>query len=371
MVRLRLENVVKDYGNGMGVEGVSLEIEDGEFFVILGPSGSGKTTTLRMIAGLETVDSGRIFVDNTEITDFPPNWKNMAMVFQNYALYPFLSVRQNLEFPLKKRKVKKEEIDIKIEKISKTLGITEILDSKPGQISGGQRQRVALGRALIREPLLFLMDEPLSNLDAKLRTSMRAELKRLQKEFAITTVYVTHDQIEAMTLADRVAVMNKGRIVQLGKPDDIYNNPNSYFVATFVGDPQMNILKGRLEKQGKKFSLTFSGCSISIDGSDIQADSNSLDVRVGFRPEAITRVDSNGISARISVIQDLGNRRLEHYSVSEDGSEVIRYTADDNTSSIGAPVQIFPGEGYIYLFREDSDKLIGRIDGRSLRDFRS
>ncbi|MEP0507318.1 MAG: sn-glycerol-3-phosphate ABC transporter ATP-binding protein UgpC, partial [Aurantimonas coralicida] len=243
MAGIELRDVRKVYaGNVEAVKGVSLDIPDGEFVVLVGPSGCGKSTLLRMVAGLEAISSGTITIGDRVVNDLEPAQRDIAMVFQNYALYPHMSVRQNLEYGLKNRKMAKDEIARRVEEASKVLEIAPLLSRKPGQLSGGQRQRVAMGRAIVREPAAFLFDEPLSNLDAKLRVQMRAEIRRLQRQFATTSLYVTHDQLEAMTLADRLVVLNAGRIEQVGSPMDIYERPASLFVATFIGSPAMNLV---------------------------------------------------------------------------------------------------------------------------------
>ncbi|MEM4913783.1 MAG: ABC transporter ATP-binding protein, partial [Desulfurococcaceae archaeon] len=246
MTFLELVNVSKRYGRTVAVDRVNLGVEKGEFVVLLGPSGCGKTTTLRIIAGLVYPDEGKVIIDGRDVTYVEPGERDVSMVFQDYALYPHMTVFDNIAFPLvvrrKKFRLSKEEISERVHKVAKMLGIDDLLDRKPLQLSGGQQQRVALARALIAEPKLWLMDEPLSNLDALIRVHLRAELKKLQKDLGITTIYVTHDQVEALTLADRIAVMNKGRIVQIGTPKEIYENPEHVFVATFVGSPPMNVV---------------------------------------------------------------------------------------------------------------------------------
>ncbi len=244
MAGVSLKNVTKRWGAITGVDNQSLQIHDQEFLVLLGPSGCGKTTTMRMIAGLEEPTDGEIWIGDRMVNDDLPKDRDIAMVFQNYGLYPHMTVRENIAYPLKVRNVPKAEWDDRIKLAATRVQLTELLDRKPRQLSGGQRQRVALARAIVREPKVFLMDEPLSNLDAKLRVSTRAELKHLQHELATTTIYVTHDQIEAMTLADRVAVMNFGVIQQLATPEDIYDNPANMFVAGFIGSPSMNLVRG-------------------------------------------------------------------------------------------------------------------------------
>jgi multiple sugar transport system ATP-binding protein len=359
MAEIKLEKVTRNFGKGKGVFNISMQIEDGEFFVMLGPSGCGKTTTLRIIAGLEMLDSGKIFLGHNEITDFPPKDRDMAMVFQNYALYPFLTVAGNLAFPLKKRKVPKEEIESKIEEVAKVLGISDLLDRKPGQISGGQRQRVALGRALVREPSVFLMDEPLSNLDAKLRTSMRGELKRIQRSFATTTIYVTHDQVEAMTLADRVAVLNNGFMIQLDSPLKIYDMPRDSFVAAFLGDPQMNMVPAELISEEGEFKIKIGSqvLNSNIQGIKLPSGTRSIDVNLGFRPEDVLITDK-GLKAKVLVIQNLGRGRIEHLQLIESGKEIIRMSGSDSSLSVGELISIMPNESKFYLFdQHTSDRL--------------
>lgn len=248
MAKLTLNNILKTYGrNNTAVKDFSLEIKDGEFVVLVGPSGCGKTTVLRMIAGLETTDSGEILLDGTSICDMPSQKRDIAMVFQNYALYPTMTVFDNIAFPLKMRRQGKEEIQQRVETVAETLEITELLHRKPGQLSGGEKQRVAMGRAMIREPKLFLMDEPLSNLDAKLRISLRGKIAELHRRLQTTTIYVTHDQAEAMTLADKLVVMRDGKVEQVGTPEEIYNRPVNPFVAGFFGSLPVNFF----EKNGE------------------------------------------------------------------------------------------------------------------------
>src|SRR5437868_1798232 len=250
MADVALRNVVKHYDEVEAVRGVSLSIPDKEFIVLVGPSGCGKSTTLRMIAGLEEVSSGDILIGGEVVNDVPPRDRDIAMVFQNYALYPHMTVFENMSFGLKLRRVPKPEIRARVEKAAKILDIMDLLGRRPKQLSGGQRQRVAMGRAIVRNPKVFLFDEPLSNLDAKLRVQMRTEIKRVHQQVKTTTVYVTHDQVEAMTLADRVVVMNDGRIDQVGTPHQLYHNPRTRFVAGFIGSPAMNFIPCRMEQNG-------------------------------------------------------------------------------------------------------------------------
>jgi len=355
MATITLQKITKDYGNHKGVFDLDLTIGSGEFFVILGPSGCGKTTTLRIIAGLETPDSGKVFLDGTDITDYPPRERNMSMVFQNYALYPFMTVRENIAFPLKKMKMNKTDINQKVEEMARILSITDILDKKPGQISGGQRQRVALGRAIVKEPKVFLMDEPLSNLDAKLRIGMRAELKRIQMNLKTTTVYVTHDQIEAMTLADRVAVLNNGYLEQLDNPMKVYEKPANSFIASFLGDPPINFIDAELEKDGSQTFLIIGESRIPIN-RDVGSYAGKK-VMVGLRPEDI-KVSDKGIPAKLTFIQPLGRRRLEHFKINSTGMEVIRATSSDQTLSIGDNCFIDFNEEKVLLFDKENGKII-------------
>jgi len=258
MAKVELRGIVKKFGRVVAVDHVNLNINDKEFFSLLGPSGCGKTTVLRIIAGLEFPDEGDVLIDDKVVTHLPPKYRDVAMVFQNYALYPHMSVFDNIAFPLnvKKRELKltREDIRKRVVEVARLLNIEELLKRYPSQLSGGEQQRVALARALVRRPRVWLLDEPLSNLDAKLRVAMRSELKKLQKTLGITTVYVTHDQVEAMSMADRIAVMNKGRILQVGSPDELYYKPLDTFVATFIGSPPMNLIPCTLEEYSYKYT---------------------------------------------------------------------------------------------------------------------
>lgn len=264
MAKVQLKNIVKSWGASVGVKMMSLDIADGEFLVLLGPSGCGKTTTMRMVAGLEDPTEGEIWIGNTRVNDLEPKDRDVAMVFQSYGLYPNMTVYENISFPLRIRGTPKAQIDPAVITAAKKVELMDFLDRRPKELSGGQRQRVALARAIVRQPSVFLMDEPLSNLDAKLRVSMRAHIKHLHHDLGVTTIYVTHDQIEAMTLADRVVVMSKAEIQQIGTPEAIYNDPNNLFVAGFIGSPAMNLVKGKLvkgtfEAQGAAYSIRIPG----------------------------------------------------------------------------------------------------------------
>ena len=249
MVDLKIENLTKKYGETTALDGFSINVKSGELMVLLGPSGCGKTTAIRCIAGLTSPTSGQISLGNKKINDLSPKDRDIAMVFQNYALYPHMSIYDNIAFPLKMRKKSKSYIQEKVKQMADLLGINDLLDRKPKELSGGQMQRVALGRALVREPKLFLMDEPLSNLDAKLRTHMRTEIKKLQKKIGITTLYITHDQVEAMSMADKIAIMKNGKIQQIGTPMEVYHQPKNIFVGQFIGNPQMNLISGSIKDE--------------------------------------------------------------------------------------------------------------------------
>jgi multiple sugar transport system ATP-binding protein len=317
MARVLLKDVKKVYDNGFqAVKGASLDIADKEFMVIVGPSGCGKTTTLRMIAGLEEISSGTIAIGEKIVNDVPPKDRDIAMVFQNYALYPHMTVFQNIAFGLKLRKYPKDEIKKRVEEVAQMLDITGQLDKKPKALSGGQRQRVALGRAIVRNPAAFLFDEPLSNLDAKLRVTTRAELKSLHRRLNTTSIYVTHDQAEAMTLGDRICVMFDGEIQQVAPPMEVYDKPANRFVAGFLGTPPMNFLKGKIVSKGGKIAF------VLTDGDVIELKtagsrfSNYADKEMvlGIRPEhltvePLTGQTNNGIKSKVNIVEPLGDRK--------------------------------------------------------------
>lgn len=291
MAEIRLTNVVKTFGNKVAVRGVNLTVADGEFFSLLGPSGCGKSTLLNIICGLEAPSSGRILIGGVDVTDVPPKDRGIAMVFQDYALYPHMTVRGNLALPLKAVKEGRERIDRKIREVSEVLAINDLLESYPRHLSGGQRQRVALGRALVRSPKVFLMDEPLSNLDARLRIQMRSELRLLKERLGVTVIYVTHDQAEAMTLSDRMAVMAAGELQQVGTPIGLYNKPKNQFVASFLGDIGINMMDGHMEgRGGNEVRIEGGGPSLTLDASYngvVGNISSDFPVSVGVRPEHI------------------------------------------------------------------------------------
>ncbi|MEM8691654.1 MAG: ABC transporter ATP-binding protein [Pseudomonadota bacterium] len=339
MAEIQLRNLSKRWGGFVGVDNFDLTIADEEFLVLLGPSGCGKTTTMRMIAGLEDVTEGEIVIDGRVVNDLDPKDRDVAMVFQSYGLYPHLNVYENIRFPLKVRKVEPSSHDEKVRRASAMVELDDFLHRKPAELSGGQRQRVALARAIVREPNVFLMDEPLSNLDAKLRVSTRAQIKNLSHELKVTTVYVTHDQIEAMTLADRVVVMKQGKVQQVGTPTDIYDNPANTFVASFIGSPAMNLMEGRLE------AGTFRGDNVEIGGLE----GTEGPVTLGFRAEDAGLAQGSGaISAPIYTIELLGDATM--LTVRAGGQLVSVKAPKDYRAEIGEQVAFSVPTDICHLF---------------------
>jgi multiple sugar transport system ATP-binding protein len=340
--------------NVPAVDALDLHIEDGELMVLVGPSGSGKTTALRMLAGLEEVDAGAIFIGGRDVTYVAPKNRDVAMVFQNYALYPYLTVAANIGFPLRMRRVKKAEREARVREVARLLGLSEYLERKPGQLSGGQRQRVAMGRAIARLPSVFLMDEPLSNLDAKLRVQMRADIAALQSDFAVTTVYVTHDQAEAMTLGHRVAVLQDGRLQQCGPPRELYDRPANTFVAGFIGSPAMNLCTIPLGSNG---AVSFGGEAISLPGSATSAAAAGRwqSIVLGVRPESL-ELAAEGVPARVEVVEELGADTFLFCST-ELGAEATRLVArveSRHAPTRGARVSLRPRPAETHLFDPES-----------------
>ena len=339
MAQIELKNVSKRWGTFVGVDNFDLTIADKEFLVLLGPSGCGKTTTMRMIAGLADVTDGEIKIDNVTVNDLEPKDRDVAMVFQSYGLYPNMNVYENIRFPLKVRKVDPASHDERVMRAAEMVELTEFLDRKPAELSGGQRQRVALARAIVREPNVFLMDEPLSNLDAKLRVSTRAQIKNLTHELAVTTVYVTHDQIEAMTLADRVVVMSKGVVQQVGTPTDIYDNPANTFVASFIGSPAMNLIEGSMS------GGVFTAQNITVEGLDA-ADG---DITLGFRAEDASVVTSKAqINAAVYTLELLGDATM--ITQKAGGALVSTRASKDYRVEIGEMVSVQIPSEVCHLF---------------------
>lgn len=339
MGSITLKQVTKSFGDVNVIKPLDLDIRDGEFIVFVGPSGCGKSTLLRMIAGLEDTTSGTIEIDGTDATDTPPAKRGLAMVFQSYALYPHMSVRNNIAFPLKRAKVDPAEIEAKIDSAAKILNLTEYLDRKPGQLSGGQRQRVAIGRAIVRQPSAFLFDEPLSNLDASLRVNMRLEISELHKNLATTMIYVTHDQVEAMTMADRIAVFNGGVIEQVGTPLELYRNPVNRFVAGFIGSPKMNF----------------------VDVQPVNDNTRCL----GVRPEHIQISKESGMwTGKVGVVEHLGSETFLHVYVDKMGTLTVK-TGGDSNYEYGDTVFLSVAQDKIHRFDENGITLPPLAKGES------
>lgn len=320
MAKVQFKNANKIYENSKTktIDNLNLEIKDKEFLVLVGPSGCGKSTILRMIAGLESISSGDLYIGDTRVNDTHPKDRDIAMVFQNYALYPHMSIRENMAFGLKMRKFSKEEIEKRVNEAAKILDLEEYLDRKPKQLSGGQRQRVALGRAMVREPKVFLMDEPLSNLDAKLRVQMRSEIKKLHKKIGTTFVYVTHDQVEALTMGDRIVILNKGYIQQIGTPNEVYSDPDNIFTAGFVGSPAMNFFDAKIINENE---IEFLGQTLPLCENQKQIVKNNnlinKEVIFGLRPEFFAKEGNSKISVTPSLIELLGSEKLVHFSCND------------------------------------------------------
>jgi multiple sugar transport system ATP-binding protein len=340
MATVTFENVTKRYGDVLAVDTLNLAIADGEFMVLVGPSGCGKTTSLRMIAGLEEISDGTLRIGDRVVNDVAPKDRDIAMVFQSYALYPHMSVRDNMAFGLKLRKVPKADIEKRVKDAAGILSLEKLLDRKPKELSGGQRQRVALGRAIVREPAVFLMDEPLSNLDAKLRVQTRAEIARIHQRLGTTTVYVTHDQVEAMTMGSRIAVMSEGLLQQVGTPQVLYDQPANRFVAGFIGSPSMNFIEGTVDGTGDAAKLTGPGdFSIPVPARYRQSmDVSGRAVIIGFRPEHLELADiaeaSGSFGGRADVVEYLGNEELLHVTAAE----------RDIVAIVGSEHRVKPGD---------------------------
>ncbi len=341
MARIDIENVCKSYGDIVALKPFSLSISDGEFVVLVGPSGCGKSTMLKILAGLEPASGGRIILGDNDVTDLAPGDRDVAMVFQNYALYPHLTVRQNIGFGLKMRGMKRADIDRRVEEAGRTLGVAHLLNRKPRALSGGQRQRVALGRAIVREPRAFLMDEPLSNLDAKLRVYMRAEISALHNRIGVTTVYVTHDQIEAMTMADRVVLMREGEIQQIADPDTLFLKPVNLFVAGFIGSPGMNLVSTSLESVDGRAGIKLFGSRVPIEGHAVDG---PRPVVAGIRPEHIRLGDGPvRFTVRPTLIESLGS---EKYIYFQDEARQVTRSGDEEDNSKGLIARV-PNPGLL------------------------
>ena len=348
MAKIRLDNLLKSYGGTEVLHGVSGEIEDGELVVIVGPSGCGKSTLLRMIAGLETVTAGEIHIGERMVNGLEPAQRDIAMVFQNYALYPHMTVRQNMAYGLKIRGLPKEEINRRVEEAADILELREYLERKPRQLSGGQRQRVAMGRAIVRDPQVFLFDEPLSNLDAKLRVQMRLEIRKLQKRLGVTSIYVTHDQVEAMTLGDRLMVLNGGYVEQFGTPIEVYERPQTVFVAGFIGSPAMNFLPAELSD----------GHVVLGNGARVPGGAGEGEVTLGLRPEHLVADEDGPVRVRVALMEQLGANTLIH--------GVLEGTDQEMVVSLHGIRDIAEGKVMGFSIPQDALHLFDRRSGRRI-----
>ncbi|NER31440.1 MAG: ATP-binding cassette domain-containing protein [Symploca sp. SIO1C4] len=387
MATVEFDRVFKTYKNGYrALKNLCLNIEDGEFLVFVGPSGCGKSTVLRTLAGLEDITAGKLIIGGDVVNNKTPQQRNIAMVFQNYALYPHMTVRQNLEFPLRMMNVPPEERQLRIQKAAHKLELTQQLNKKPKQLSGGQQQRAAMGRAIVRNPAVFLMDEPLSNLDAKMRVQIRTEIAQLQKEMGTTTVYVTHDQIEAMTMGDRVAVLRAGELQQITNPQELYDNPANAFVAGFIGSPAMNIFHSQLQKtQSGSFSIDFGGQPLIIDPATVDKYHHlglylNLPILAGLRPEAFFLVGEsysqpNCLEVEVDAVEALGHEMIVYFKApvsrievednvtngngEEDNSTLITRVPSSPDIYLGAKLNLGVDTSKLYLFN---------ADGKAIRD---
>jgi multiple sugar transport system ATP-binding protein len=352
MASVVFDHVTKRFGDVFAVRDLTLEIADREFLVLLGPSGCGKSTALRMIAGLEDPTSGRIMIGDEVVNDVEPKERDVAMVFQSYALYPHMTVRRNIEFPLKSRNVPSDERAKLVQEAAATLGLTDLLDRKPAQLSGGQRQRVALARAIVRRPRAFLMDEPLSNLDAKLRVQTRADLIELQDRLQTTVVYVTHDQVEAMTMGNRIAIIADGALQQVGPPQDVYERPANLFVAGFIGTPPMNTIAGRVVREGESLAVGLPGARVPLPAplAAEVATRGLAEVVVGVRPEHLLLQADGIVPATITVVESLGHERNIACRL-DDGTLVItRQDIAAPKPAVGEAVRLMTGPETLHVF---------------------
>jgi hypothetical protein len=354
MAKVKLDHVSKVYENGFeGAKDINLDIKDKEFVVLVGPSGCGKSTTLRMIAGLEPITSGDFYIDGKRMNNVPPKDRDIAMVFQSYALYPHMTIRENMGFALKMQKFDKVTINQKVEEIAKTLQLEDLLDRKPAQLSGGQRQRVALGRAMVRNPKVFLLDEPLSNLDAKLRVEMRTEIVRLHNKLDTTFIYVTHDQIEAMTMGDRIAVLNKGELVQFDTPLNLYYRPRNRFIAEFIGSPKMNVMSTILRRDGSSFYVNLFSREIPLpafkskDLLNYKSDSNRI--LIGIRSEEFNYDQNSQIKVKFDNVEYMGSDTYAYLISDDDTVTVMRFdSADPIVTNKEIPITISMENTYLF-----------------------
>ena len=369
MASVRLENVKKVYEGGVvAVHEMTLDVNEKEFVVLVGPSGCGKSTTLRMIAGLEEVTSGEVFIDGKKVNDVPPRDRDIAMVFQNYALYPHMSVYENMAFGLKLRKFPRKEIDERVREAAAILGIEDYLDRKPKALSGGQRQRVAVGRAIVRKPKVFLFDEPLSNLDAKLRVQMRTEISKLHRRLGATMIYVTHDQTEAMTMGDKIVLMKDGFVQQIDAPLDIYAKPNNKFVAGFIGSPAMNFLDGSIEKERTiVFVEKDGGVRLPIQKKDEGRLKRFVgqNIFLGIRPESIqvSGADKSAgsktkVKVAVELVEPMGNEIYLYFTTRKNGSQFVARVSSDKKLTVGKPLDLLFDMTQAHYFDHHSEKAI-------------
>ncbi|MBK5288375.1 MAG: ABC transporter ATP-binding protein [Acidimicrobiia bacterium] len=363
MGRVVLDHVTKKFDEVVAVDDLSLEIEDREFLVLLGPSGCGKSTALRVIAGLEDPTSGTVTIGDRVVNDVEPKDRDIAMVFQSYALYPHMSVRKNIEFPLRTRHVEPADRQIAVNEAAVALGLVGLLNRKPAQLSGGQRQRVALARAIVRRPAVFLMDEPLSNLDAQLRIQTRAELIELQRNLQTTVVYVTHDQVEAMTMGHRIAIMNDGVLQQVGPPQSVYERPANLFVARFIGNPPMNTMEGRVVDREGVRAVEFEGGCLPLDPAHAAAAeaSGAKSLVVGVRPEHLAFSDDGALHAVITVVESLGHERHLICRLTDGQMIIVRQGSDVPRPAEGTAVRLAADPMHLHVFDAVTER---RIDPR-------
>ena len=357
MGRLLLDGATKHYGEVVALDHLDLDVADGELLVLLGPSGCGKTTALRLVAGLEELDDGTITIGEQVVNDVEPRYRDIAMVFQTYALYPHLTVSRNIEFPLRQRGIPREERLRRVHEVAVTLGLDPYLGRKPGQLSGGQRQRVALARAIVRQPAAFLMDEPLSNLDAALRVQTRADIVSLQERLGTTTLYVTHDQVEAMTMGDRIAVIDGGVLQQVAPPQDLYDRPGNTFVAAFLGSPGMNLVGGALEADdGEERAVRVPGGTVALTAELAAVAAGAKTLTVGARPEALTLDPGGSLEATVVIVEALGAEAHVICRLHDDTRLVVRQEAGRHRPEIAEGVRVAVDPAGVHLFDGESGR---------------
>jgi ABC-type sugar transport system ATPase subunit len=347
MANLKINNLSKSFNHANVINSISFKVSEGEFCILLGPSGCGKTTVLRLIAGLEQQDSGEIFIGDNEVSNLTPKERDIAMVFQSYALYPHMNVYENMSFSLKIQKRPKDEIENKVKETTALLELDNFLDRKPKELSGGQRQRVAIGRAIVRNPKLFLFDEPLSNLDAKLRNSMRVEIAGLHRKLKATTVYVTHDQVEAMTLGEKIVLLDQGKIQQIGTPDEMYHKPANIFVATFIGTPQINLLEGKLTSDQSGYTFISGSLNIPLGQRDELTNYTDQNITAGIRPEALTATDGP-VRGSVELVEHLGPETLVYFKSGD--TRLIAKAPSDFKANQGSTISLNPNSKGIHFF---------------------